>query len=224
MTIDRIMQAEELAFPDESAKRVSCFCADAITTPAIPWCARRETMIWCRRAGRDSGGARVVFAGPACAGSGPRSSSGGAFCGRPTRPEPGASGCFGDIGIHAFNLVLLHDRPGARGNLLCLLESFDGGAARRLWHSHSPLPRRSDDPVDGFRASRTDVRMTWGSRWMASPTCAALATVEKPNHMQLRVNGQPQPHPHARSRCCVYSGSRAGIVPIAGRTSGGLSG
>jgi predicted dehydrogenase len=133
-----------------------------------------------------------------------------------TDPErAGASGCFGDIGIHAYNLVRFTTglKPGQVSCRLCTFEpggrlddygaavvQFGNGALGTITASRISHGRENDlwIEIDGTRGS-----LEWHQ--------------EEPNRLWLRINGQPQrlytrdpSAPHittlARSSCRLPAG------------------
>jgi predicted dehydrogenase len=101
----------------------------------------------------------------------------------------GASGCFGDIGIHAFNLArfitgLLPEE------VRCLLESFTGGA---LDDYGSAVLRFRGGALGTVTASRISHGRENDLGIEVDGTRAALSwRQEEPNRMLLRANGGPQ--------------------------------
>jgi predicted dehydrogenase len=101
----------------------------------------------------------------------------------------GASGCFGDIGIHAFNLArfitgLLPQE------VRCLLESFMGGA---LDDYGSAILRFRGGALATLTASRISHGRENDLGIEVDGTRAALSwRQEEPNHMVLHANGQPR--------------------------------
>jgi predicted dehydrogenase len=101
----------------------------------------------------------------------------------------GASGCFGDIGIHAFNLVrfitgLLPQE------VRCLLESFTGGV---LDDYGTAILRFRGGALGTLTASRVSQGRGNELGIEVDGTRAGLSwRQEEPNQMLLRANGQPQ--------------------------------
>lgn len=100
----------------------------------------------------------------------------------------GASGCFGDIGIHAFNLVRFVTglRPEA---ISCCLESFDGmplddyGSAVLRFHGGA-LGTVTASRISHGRENDLSIEID-GTR------AALVWRQEEPNSTQFRVNGRP---------------------------------
>jgi predicted dehydrogenase len=101
----------------------------------------------------------------------------------------GASGCFGDIGIHAFNLARFITGLLPR-EVRCLLESFTGGV---LDDYGSAILRFHGGALGTLTASRISHGRENDLGIEVDGTRAALSwRQEEPNQMLLRANGKPQ--------------------------------
>jgi predicted dehydrogenase len=101
----------------------------------------------------------------------------------------GASGCFGDIGIHAFNLARFITGLLPR-EVRCLLESFAGGA---LDDYGSATLRFDGGALGTLTASRVSHGRENDLGIEVDGTRAALGwRQEEPNRLLLRVQGEPQ--------------------------------
>jgi predicted dehydrogenase len=100
----------------------------------------------------------------------------------------GASGCFGDIGIHAYNLARFVSGLVPR-EVSCLLESFEGGPLDDYGVAALRCPGGALVVLTASRISHgreNDLRIE------VDGTRAALAwRQEEPNHMLVRANGRP---------------------------------
>ncbi|HEX5272124.1 MAG TPA: Gfo/Idh/MocA family oxidoreductase [Gemmataceae bacterium] len=101
----------------------------------------------------------------------------------------GASGCFGDIGIHAYNLARFVTRL-VPEEVSCLLESFERGP---LDDYGTAVVRCRGGGQVVLTASRISHGRENDLRIEVDGTRAALAwRQEEPNHMSLRANGAPR--------------------------------
>lgn len=145
--------------------------------------------------------------------------------------KSGAAGCFGDIGVHAFNLAR-YTTGVLPQSLSCQLRSYESG--RQLDDYGTAIIKMDNDALCTLSASQiSHGRENDISIEIDGTKGSILWEQGDPNRMELRCNGQPlkvytrdpnAPHtsPTAAASCRLPSGHPEGLLEAFGNIYGGV--